>query len=114
MNKIYKEGLDQLQISNSLYSQAENLLLEELGLKNYKPIEELSYIVKLSDIKSAHRADADYFQPKYEKIDGENWKQNVKSLGNLVSLEKDLNRELTNIKMKVDRLFVVQIFKGPN
>ena len=68
IDKIYKEGLNQLQISKSLYSQAEDLLLEELGLKDYKPIEELSYIVKLSDVKSAHRADADYFQPKYGKL----------------------------------------------
>ena len=47
--------------SESLYSHAENLLLEELGLKDFKPKEELSYIVNLSEIKSAHRADAEYF-----------------------------------------------------
>jgi restriction endonuclease S subunit len=54
--------------SEALYSQAEDLLLEELGLKDYKPIEELSYIIKLSDVKSAHRVDAEYYQPKYEKL----------------------------------------------
>jgi len=54
--------------SKCLYSQAEDLLLEELGLKDYQPIEELSYIIKLSDVKSAHRVDADYYQPKYEKL----------------------------------------------
>lgn len=74
IDKIYKEGLDQLQISKSLYSQAEDLLLEELGLKDFKPTEELSYIVNLSNVKSIHRVDAEYFQPKYEKL--------VKSLGN--------------------------------
>jgi len=88
IDKIYKEGLDQLQISKSLYSQAEDLLLEELGLKDHKPIEELSYIVKLSDVKSAHRADAEYYQPKYEKIKEKIKKQNVKLLGDLVSLRK--------------------------
>ena len=69
IDKIYKEGLDQLQISKSLYSQAEDLLLKELGLKDFKPTEELSYIANLSDIKSAHRADAEYFHPKYKKIE---------------------------------------------
>ena len=54
--------------SKSLYSQAEDLLLEELGLKDFKPQEELSYIVNLSDVKSAHRSDAEYFQPKYERL----------------------------------------------
>ncbi len=68
IEKIYKGGLDQLEISKSLYSQAEDLLLDELGLKDYKPTEELSYIIKLSDVKSAHRTDAEYFQPKYERL----------------------------------------------
>jgi restriction endonuclease S subunit len=68
VEKIYKEGLEQLEASESLYSQAEDLLLEELGLKNFKLEEELSYIVNLSDIKLAHRTDAEYFQPKYERL----------------------------------------------
>jgi restriction endonuclease S subunit len=62
--------------SESLYSQAENLFLEELGLKNFKVEDELSYIVNLSQVKSAHRADAEYFQPKYEKLI-EHMKRNV-------------------------------------
>jgi restriction endonuclease S subunit len=69
IEKIYKGGLDQLEISKSLYSQAEDLLLEELGLKDFKPEEDLSYIVNLSSVKSAHRADSEYFQPKYDKIE---------------------------------------------
>jgi restriction endonuclease S subunit len=88
VKEIIQKAYESHIISKSLYSQAEDLLLEELGLKDYKPIEELSYIVKLSDVKSAHRADAEYFQPKYEKIIEKIKKQNVKSLGNLVSLRK--------------------------
>lgn len=60
----------EFDFSKSLYSQAENLLLEELDLKDFKPQEDLSYVVNLSDIKSVHRADAEYFQPKYEKLIG--------------------------------------------
>ena len=74
IEKIYKEGLDQLEISKALYSRAEDLLLDDLGLKDFKLEEMLSYVVNLSDVKSAHRADAEYFQPKYERL--------VKSLGN--------------------------------
>lgn len=55
--------------SKILYSQAENLLLEKLGLKDFKLEEKLSYVVNLSDVKSAHRADSEYFQPKYDKIE---------------------------------------------
>jgi len=60
----YKEK----EISYSLYSQAESLLLEELGLKDFKPKYEKTYTAKLSDAFSAHRIDAEYFQPAYEEI----------------------------------------------
>lgn len=65
---FYKEGLDCLEQSHLFYSQAEDLLLEELGLKDFKINDDLTYTVNLSDIKSAHRADADYFQPKYGRL----------------------------------------------
>ena len=54
--------------SKVLYSQAENLLLDELGFKGYKIKDDLAYTVNLSRIKSTHRADAEYFQPKYENL----------------------------------------------
>ena len=57
-----------LQESQNLYSQAENLLLEELGLKDFKPKYKKTYNAKLSDAFSAHRIDAEYFQPAYEEI----------------------------------------------
>lgn len=68
--KFSNEAWRRIDFSKSLYSQAENLLLEELGLKDFKPQEDLSYVVNLSNIKSVHRADAEYFQPKYEKLIG--------------------------------------------
>jgi restriction endonuclease S subunit len=54
--------------SQSLYSQAENLLLEELGLKDFKPKYELSYTANLSEAFGAHRIDAEYFQPAYDEL----------------------------------------------
>jgi restriction endonuclease S subunit len=56
------------QFSQSIYSQAENFLLEELGLKDFKPKYEKTYTAKLSDAFSAHRIDAEYFQPAYEEV----------------------------------------------
>lgn len=61
-------ALRNFEKSKNLYLCAENLLLEELDLKDFKPEDELFYIVNSSDLESAHRADAEYFQPKYEKI----------------------------------------------
>ena len=74
--------------SEALYSRAEDLLLEELGLQNFKLVENLSYIVNLSDVKSAHRTDAEYFQPKYERLLEKIKGKKVKLLGELVSIKK--------------------------
>jgi type I restriction enzyme S subunit len=68
VEKIYKQGLDKLELSKSLYSQAENLLLEELRLKEFKPKYELSYTANLSKALGVHRVDAEYFQPAYHQL----------------------------------------------
>jgi restriction endonuclease S subunit len=54
--------------SKSLYQQAENLLLEELDLKDWKPKHQLTYIKNYSDTQKAERFDAEYFQPQYDAI----------------------------------------------
>jgi len=66
--KLFQKAWSNFQQSKSLYSQAENLLLEELGLKDFKFEDDLAYIVNSSKVKSASRADAEYFQPKYKKL----------------------------------------------
>jgi restriction endonuclease S subunit len=65
---LYREGLDKLDSSKSFYSQAENLLLKELGLKDFKPKYGLSFSANLSKAFGAHRVDAEYFQPSYEDL----------------------------------------------
>lgn len=67
---IYREGLDKLDSSKSFYSQAENLLLEKLGLKDFHPKYELSYTASLSKTFGVHRVDAEYFQPAYDQVAG--------------------------------------------
>lgn len=71
-----------------LYKQAEDLLLEELGLRDFQVEDDLSFIVNLSDVKSANRVDAEYFQPKYEKLISKIKEKNAKLLGDLVSMKK--------------------------
>jgi type I restriction enzyme, S subunit len=88
IEKIYKDRLNTLELSKLLYAQAEDLLLNELGLKDLKIANDLSYTVNLSDIKSTHRADADYFQPKYKRILSQIKSFNVQLLGDLVSMKK--------------------------
>ena len=65
---LYEKITELQKQSQSLYSQAENLLLEELGLKDFKPRYKKTYTANLSDAFSVHRIDAEYFQPAYEEV----------------------------------------------
>jgi len=96
------QSFEFIETSNKLYSQAENLLLEELGLKNFKIEDDpegkqasygagLFYVVNLSDVKSAHRADAEYFQPKYERLISE-IKYKMEKLSNLLLPKKGIKK----------------------
>lgn len=66
--EIIRDTVGLQEESNRLYLQAEELLLEELRLKNFKIEDDLSFTVNLSDVKSANRVDPDFFHPKYEAI----------------------------------------------
>jgi len=88
----FKKVEDFVENSYSLYSQAETLLLEELGLKDFKPEYEKTYTAKLSNAFSAHRIDAEYFQPACEEV-----------------IEK--LRE-NNIELQPLRKFILRIQKG--
>ena len=64
------------------------MLLEELGMKDFEIDDDLSCIVNLSEIKSVHRADAEYFQPKYERINrilGRFRQEKLEDLSSLIS-----------------------------
>jgi len=74
--------------SNSFYSQAEQLLLSELGLLGWKPKHTLAFVKNYSDTQKAERIDAEYFQPKYEEIIEavKKYKGGYDELGNLVKI----------------------------
>lgn len=69
VEKIYKNGFEKLYDSKKLYQQAEDLLLEELGLKNFDEGNDLFSIVQYRDIVAASRNDSEYFQPKYLRLE---------------------------------------------
>lgn len=76
--------------SKSLYFQAQNLLLEKLGFKDFELENKLWSVVNLSEAKRMNRIDAEYFQPKYEKLILKIKEQNPKLLGDLVSMKKGI------------------------
>lgn len=54
--------------SRQFYSQAEQLLLSHLGLRNWKPAPVLAYVRNYSQAARAQRMDAEHFQPKYAEL----------------------------------------------
>jgi len=74
------------------YSQAEQLLLSELGLLDWKPKHTLSFVKKFSNTKESNRFDAEFFQPKYEEIVDavKKYKGGFDELGNLVKIKKSV------------------------
>ncbi len=78
--------------SKNLYSQAEQLLLSELKLLDWKPKHKLDFVKNYSDTQKAERFDAEYFQPKYEEIIDavKKYKNGFDELGNLVKIKKSV------------------------
>ncbi len=65
LTNISDEIWKNIKISKDLYKKAENLLLEYLGLDEYKMDYELSYESTLSTSIQFNRIDAQYYQPAY-------------------------------------------------
>lgn len=67
--EITKKAFNLSDNSYLYYSQAEQMLLSELGLLNWKPKHHLSFIKNLSDTHPVDRMDAEYFQPMYDEME---------------------------------------------
>ena len=64
---IYNQAYNYRQETKSLYIQAENLLLKEIGLQDFKPSKEPVNIKNFRDsFATSGRLDAEYYQPKYD------------------------------------------------
>ena len=55
--------------SRQLYAAAQSTLLSELGLTDWQPKHQPSFVKSFSQIWQAGRVDSEYFQPKYEAIE---------------------------------------------
>jgi len=89
IKELVLEGIKYHKDSTNLYSQAEQILLSELGLLNWKPKHRLSFVKNFSEAKSSDRIDAEYFQPMYEEIvKAIKSSKNYTCLGDIVSIKK--------------------------
>lgn len=68
IEKIVKSAYEKQTQSKQLYKEAQEALLKELDLLDYKPENILSFETTKKETDEAKRFDAEYFQPKYEEI----------------------------------------------
>ena len=66
----YLQSKHLTELSKTRYTEAENLLLAELGLSHWQPKHQLTFTTDYASMQRAERIDADYFQPTYNEIVG--------------------------------------------
>ena len=90
INDVSFYGHSKATESKRVYVHAQNIILSELGLNNWRPKHQLTFVKNYSDTEQAERVDAEYFQPKYQEIVNaiKACKDGWDTLGNLVSVKK--------------------------
>lgn len=70
IEKLIVKSENKTTESKNLYTQAENLLLQEIGLQDFTPSQEAVNIKSYSEsFNVSGRLDAEYYQPKYEQYE---------------------------------------------
>lgn len=68
VGEVTRHAYQKRKEAHSFYKQAEARLLEALGLQNIDLSHQVAYTGSFREAVSAHRLDAEYFQPKYYRI----------------------------------------------
>lgn len=85
IKELFDKAFENLQKARSAYQESEEILMEEIGFKNFKQNNDLSFSQDLKAVFSSKRIDAEYYQPKYEKI-----LKQIKNYQNGCSLLKEI------------------------
>jgi restriction endonuclease S subunit len=84
-------GFEKLKDSKTLYKKAENLLLEELNLLDFKPTKENISIKSFSEsFGSSGRLDSEYYLPKYDEVIKRVKLKKFDRLKNIVNIKKSI------------------------
>lgn len=89
---LVEDGIKRIAHSREIYAEAETLLLETLGLSDLDASPAITYQSTFKEVAAAGRFDADYFQPRYQRV-----RERLHKLSNcqIVPLE-EIVVELTN------------------
>lgn len=68
VKSLVQQAYKVVELSSKLYVQAEQILIEELGLKDLDLKDDLFYTTTVKEIKDNNRMGAEYYIPKYNKL----------------------------------------------
>jgi len=88
IEKAYKDFQQFLRKSAETYKEAEQMLLKEINLADYKLSDKNTSVRSLAKCLADDRFDAEYWQPKYDEIESKVSAIPQKELGQIVSMKK--------------------------
>jgi len=92
VSQLYKKSVELTEQSQTLYRQAEELLLATIGLKDFTPSQEKTNIKSFKEsFLETGRLDAEYYQPKYEEIIKKIKSKNYTTIGTLFDILRGKN-----------------------
>lgn len=85
----FKAGQSARQQAGAVYDLAQEILLSELNLADWQPQHHVESVRNFSEVWSAGRIDAEYYQPKYYEVVNavKGYRGGWDTLGNLVNLK---------------------------
>lgn len=91
IENLISKSYENLGNSQNTYREAENLLLETLGLKDFHPSKEFVTIKNFSEsFGNSGRLDAEYYQVKYEQVVNRIKSTDYDQLVNIVKIKKSI------------------------
>ena len=116
IDRVVWDSFDCHRDSKQAYTQAQHLFLTELGLVDWHPKHVLSFVKTYSNTQHADRIDADYFQPKYAKIEESirNYPGGWDTLGNLVAIQDSIFNPEEETEYSYIELANIGIYGGNN
>ena len=97
--KTVKASISEKERAQQMDTQAENGLLSELRLTDWRPKSRLTFVKNFSDMQRAGRIDSNYFQPRYESVINaiQKYPGGSATLGDLVTLKRGIEVERLKI-----------------
>ena len=101
INNMINQAHDLKNGAVLIYQQAEDLILEELGLKDLRIPNDLSRVINFSETQGVNRIDAEYFQPKYDILIS-----HIKKVSKLLKNIASRNDEIIKVKQEVEYKYI--------